>query len=163
MDGISGGSGACIDAPFPATVASHLMETAAPQTSAGLASRFERKPMLAFGALIAANAMWAFQFAGARIATEELGAVLLAHQLASICEWPEMAASACLASYGTTLRELYAMEAALTHKMLKGASPADTPAQQPTRFELVVNLKTAKALGLTVPPSILARADEVIE
>ena len=87
----------------------------------------------------------------------ELGALLLANKLASICEWPEMAASACLASYGTTLRELYAMEAALTDKMLKGAAPADTPAQQPTRFQLVINLKTAKALGLTVPPSILAR------
>jgi putative ABC transport system substrate-binding protein len=93
----------------------------------------------------------------------ELGALLVANKLASICEWLEMAASACLASYGTTVRELYAMEAALTHKMLKGASPADTPVQQPTRFQLVINLKTAKALGLTVPPSILARADEVIE
>jgi putative ABC transport system substrate-binding protein len=93
----------------------------------------------------------------------ELGALLLANKLASICEWPEMAASACLASYGTTLRELYAMEAALTDKMLKGAAPADTPAQQPTRFQLVINLKTAKALGLTIPPSILARADEDIE
>jgi putative tryptophan/tyrosine transport system substrate-binding protein len=93
----------------------------------------------------------------------ELGGLLLANKLASICEWPEMAASACLASYGTTLRELYAMQAALTDKILKGAAPADTPAQQPTRFQLVINLKTAKALGLTVPPSILARADEVIE
>jgi putative ABC transport system substrate-binding protein len=94
---------------------------------------------------------------------EELGALLLVHKLASICEWPEMAASACLASYGTTLRELYATEAALTDKILKGAAPADTPAQQPTRFKLVINLKTANALDLTVPPSILARADEVIE
>jgi putative ABC transport system substrate-binding protein len=94
---------------------------------------------------------------------QELGALLLAHKLPSICEWPEMAASACLASYGTTLRELYAMEAALADKMVKGASPADTPAQQPTKFQLVINLKTAKALGLTVPTSILARADEVIE
>jgi putative ABC transport system substrate-binding protein len=94
---------------------------------------------------------------------EELGVLLVAHKLPSICEWPEMAASACLASYGTTLRELYATEAALTDKLLKGASPADTPAQQPTKFRLVINLKTAKAIGLTVPPSILARADEVIE
>jgi len=94
---------------------------------------------------------------------EELGAVFVANKLPAICEWPEMAASACLASYGTTLRELYAMEAALADKMLKGASPADTPAQQPTRFRLVINQKTARAIGVEIPPSILARADEVIE
>jgi len=94
---------------------------------------------------------------------KELGPLLLAGKLPAICEWKEMAASGCLASYGTTLRELFAMQAALIDKMLKGVPPGDTPAQQPTRFELVVNLKTAAALGLTVPPSILARADEVIE
>jgi putative ABC transport system substrate-binding protein len=93
---------------------------------------------------------------------EELGPLLLAHKLSAICEWPEMAASACLASYGTTLRELYSMEAALTDKMLKGASPADTPAQQPTRFQLVINQKVARAIGVKIPQSILARADEVI-
>jgi putative ABC transport system substrate-binding protein len=94
---------------------------------------------------------------------EQLGGLLLVHKLAAICEWREMAASGCLASYGSTARELFAMQARLIDKMLKGASPADTPAQQPTKFELVVNFKTAKALGLTVPPSILARADEVLE
>jgi len=94
---------------------------------------------------------------------EELGALLAAHKLPAICEWPEMAASACLASYGTTLRELYATEAALADKMLKGVSPADTPAQQPTRFQLVINQKVAKAIGIEVPQTILARADEVIE
>ena len=94
---------------------------------------------------------------------EELGTLLVAHKLPVICEWPEMAASACLASYGTTLRELYAAEAALTDKMLKGASPADTPAEQPTKFRLVISQKTARAIGLTIPLAILARADEVIE
>jgi putative ABC transport system substrate-binding protein len=94
---------------------------------------------------------------------EQLGGLALAHRLAAICEWREMTAFGCLASYGTTYRELQAMKAAQIHKMLKGALPGDTPVQQPTRFELVINLHTAKALGLTVPPSILARADEVIE
>jgi putative ABC transport system substrate-binding protein len=74
-----------------------------------------------------------------------------------------MTASGCLASYGTTLRELYAVQAALIDKMLKGARPADTPAQQPTRFELVLNLKVAREIGVEIPPSILGRADEVIE
>jgi putative tryptophan/tyrosine transport system substrate-binding protein len=74
-----------------------------------------------------------------------------------------MTASGCLASYGTTLRELYAMQAALIDKMLKGARPSDTPAQQPTRFELVLNLKAAREIGVEIPPAILARADEVIE
>ncbi|HEY1431026.1 MAG TPA: ABC transporter substrate binding protein, partial [Stellaceae bacterium] len=94
---------------------------------------------------------------------EQLGGLALAHKLAAICEWREMAAYGCLASYGTTARELQAMKAAQIDKMLKGRSPADTPVQQPTRFELVINLKTARVLGLTVPPAILARADEVIE
>ena len=73
-----------------------------------------------------------------------------------------MTASGCLASYGTTLRELYAMQAALIDKMLKGVPPGDTPAQQPTKFELVVNLK-AREIGVAIPSAILGRADEVIE
>ena len=94
---------------------------------------------------------------------KDLGPLLLADKLPAICEWREMTASGCLASYGTTLRELYAMQAALIDKMLKGARPADTPAQQPTRFELVLNLKVAREIGVEIPPAILARADEVIE
>jgi putative ABC transport system substrate-binding protein len=94
---------------------------------------------------------------------KELGPLLLAEKLPAICEWREMAASGCLASYGTTLRELYAMQAALIDKMLKGARPGDTPAEQPTRFELVLNLKVAREIGVAIPPAVLARADAVIE
>jgi putative tryptophan/tyrosine transport system substrate-binding protein len=94
---------------------------------------------------------------------EQLGGLALAHRLAAICEWREMAAFGCLASYGTTWRELQAMKAAQIDKMLKGASPADTPVQQPTRFELVLNLKVAREIGIEIPSAILSRADEVIE
>jgi putative ABC transport system substrate-binding protein len=94
---------------------------------------------------------------------EQLGGLLLAYKLAGICEWREMAAFGCLASYGTTARELQAMKATQIDKMLKGASPADTPVQQPTKFELVINLKTVKELGVTIPQTVLLPADEVIE
>jgi putative tryptophan/tyrosine transport system substrate-binding protein len=85
------------------------------------------------------------------------------YRLPSISDFPEFASSGGLLSYGPHRREAVQRVAAYVDMILKGAKPGDLPIQEPTTFDLVINLNTAKALGLTIPPSLLARADQVIE
>ena len=94
---------------------------------------------------------------------DQLVALTARHAVPVIADWRGFPAAGGLISYGTSFSDSVRQVGMYAGKILKGAKPADLPVQQPTRFELVVNLKTAKALGLTVPQMILARATEVIE
>jgi putative ABC transport system substrate-binding protein len=93
----------------------------------------------------------------------EIANLAAKHRLPSMSPYREAAEAGGLMAYGANLADQLRRAATYVDKILKGAKPGDIPVEQPTKFELVINLKTAKALGLTIPPSLLLRADQVIE
>jgi len=94
---------------------------------------------------------------------EQLVELASRHSIATIYDWREFAAFGGLISYGIDFTASYRQISIYAGKILKGTSPADLPVQQPTKYELVINLKTAKALGIAIPQSVLTRADELVE
>ena len=131
-----------------------VLEARDPQAIDGAFAAMKRERA---GALLVANDPMFFA------QRERIVGLAAKSRLPGIFEWREFAEAGGLLSYGTSVADTYRRLASYVDKILKGAKPADLPVEQPTRFELVINLKTAKALGVTIPQSLMRRADEVIQ
>jgi putative ABC transport system substrate-binding protein len=156
--------------PSEATLKSLLAETESASRVAGVQlQRHEAKGPddldKAFGAMSRARVDGLILLPSAMFSSERRRIADLAaqHRLPTMFFFREFAEAGGLVSYGPNFVELWQRAAAYVDRILKGARPSDLPVEQPTRVELVINLKTAKVLGLTIPPSLLLRADQVIE
>jgi putative tryptophan/tyrosine transport system substrate-binding protein len=150
------------------TAAQYVQESQTAARSLGIELQIEteRHPKDLDGIFVAAQASGAVvvaddaEFTAQRAQIAELA---LRNRLPTVSGLREMVEAGGLMAYGASFGELYRRAASHVHKILQGANPADLPVEQPTKFEFVINMRTATALGLTIPPSLLARADEVIE
>jgi putative ABC transport system substrate-binding protein len=132
---------------------SYIPFSGAAQLEAGLAAVREAK----------ASAMVVFPEGATMVAREKIAQFAIDQRVPAMFGWSEYADAGGLMSYGANQRDAYVRLAAYADRLLRGTRPADLPIEQPTTFELVLNLKTAKAIGLTIPPALLQRADRVIE
>ena len=126
-------------------------------SAAGLEAAFATVVQGRAGALIVVGTAKLFSY------RKQIAELAVKHRLPTVVGSREYVEAGGLASYGTDFPDLFRRAAGHVDKILKGAKPGDLPIEQPTKFELVINLKTAKALGLTIPQSVIARADQVIE
>jgi ABC-type uncharacterized transport system substrate-binding protein len=138
-----------------------LRLTLDPLVDVGDSQQFEK----GFGAIVAARAEALIMVSDRALLTHRARIVDFAvkRRLPALYPYREFVEAGGLVSYAPSYLAMFRRTAAYVDKILKGAKPADLPVEQPTKFELVINLKTAKALGLTIPPSLLGRADQVIE
>jgi putative ABC transport system substrate-binding protein len=119
----------------------------------------------AFASIVAGRATALFVVSSPQLNRDRARIIALAakHRLPAIYQWREQAEDGGLMAYGSSVSGLSRRTASYVDRILKGASPAELPVEQPPTYEFVINLKTAKALGLTIPPSLLLRADQVVE